>query len=220
MKTTNQLFGFPYAVIGRVVDTRFFVIYVRLWCTTGMESDEAIVIRVQAGDRGAFGELITRYENKLCRYGSRFLGRTDDITDMVQDVFIKVYTNLKSFDTRERFSPWIYRIAHNTFVNELRRQSRFRGFFDLDTETFFPTLIASESSLDLVLEKENATLIEQNLSRLRPKDREIITLAYFEELSYEAMSDILHIPISAVGVRLHRAKAKLKALLMTEPNIL
>ncbi len=178
-----------------------------------MESDEEIVARVQQGDGDAFGELITRYEQKLRRYGSRFLGRTDDITDIVQDVFIKAYTNLQNFDTRGRFSPWIYRIAHNAFVNEIRRQSRFRGFFDLDTETFLPTLIAPESSLDTILKKEDATLIEFNLSRLKPKDREIISLAYFEELSYEAMSDILHIPISAVGVRLHRAKAKLKALL-------
>ncbi len=178
-----------------------------------MESDEVIVAQVQQGDNDAFGELITRYEQKLRRYGSRFLGRTDDITDMVQDVFIKAYTNLQSFDTTGRFSPWIYRIAHNTFVNEIRRQSRFGGFFDLDTETFLPTLVAPESSLDVVLKKENAELIELHLARLKPKDREIITLAYFEELSYEAMSDILHIPISAVGVRLHRAKAKLKALL-------
>ncbi len=178
-----------------------------------MESDEVIVTRVQQGDSDAFGELITRYEQKLRRYGSRFLGRTDDITDMVQDVFIKAYTNLQSFDTTGRFSPWIYRIAHNTFVNELRRQSRFRGFFDLDTEAFLPTLVAPESSLDTVLKKENAELIELHLARLKPKDREIITLAYFEELSYEAMSDILHIPVSAVGVRLHRAKAALKTLL-------
>jgi RNA polymerase sigma-70 factor, ECF subfamily len=178
-----------------------------------MDSDETIVIRVQQGDKDAFGELITRYEQKLCRYGRRFLGRSDDITDMVQDVFIKAYTNLQSFDRAGRFSPWIYRIAHNTFINELRRQSRFRRFFDLDTEALLPTLIAPESSLDTVLAKENTTLIELHLARLKPNDREIITLAYFEELSYEAISDILHIPISAVGVRLHRAKARLKALL-------
>lgn len=169
-------------------------------------------MRVQQGNKDAFGEIITRYEQKLCRYGSRFLGRTDDITDMVQDVFIKAYTNLQSFDATGRFSPWIYRIAHNTFVNELRRQSRFRGFFDLDTEAFLPTLIAPESSLDTVLAKENTILIERHLAQLKPKDREIITLAYFEELSYEAIGDILHIPISAVGVRLHRAKARLKTL--------
>jgi RNA polymerase sigma-70 factor (ECF subfamily) len=178
-----------------------------------MASDEEIVGCVRAGDTDAFGELINRYEIKLKRYGARFLGRTDDIEDMVQDVFIKAYTNLQSFDTTSRFSPWIYRIAHNTFVNELRRQSRFRGFFVLDTESFFPTLVAPESSLDLVLEKESAALIEEKLSLLGSKDREIILLAYFEELSYEAMSDILHIPISAVGVRLHRAKTKLKRLL-------
>ncbi len=179
-----------------------------------MDSDEVIITRIQAGDHELFGEIISRYETKLRRYGRRFLNRNDDITDMVQDVFVKAFMNLQGFDTQARFSPWIYRIAHNTFVNELRRQSPLRfGLFDFDTDLLTNTLVTEDTADDLFVSKERQQLIEENLTRLKPRDREIIILAYFEELSYEAISDILHIPISAVGVRLHRAKAKLKPLL-------
>ena len=91
-------------------------------------SDEQIAQRVKDGDNEAFGLFVERYEKKLTRYGGKFLSRTEDIQDVVQDVFIKAYQNMQSFDASLRFSPWIYRIAHNTFVNELRKNSR-RPFF-------------------------------------------------------------------------------------------
>jgi RNA polymerase sigma factor (sigma-70 family) len=178
------------------------------------QSDEDIVALVQHGQKELFGELITRYENKLRRYGQRFLARTDDITDMVQDVFIKSYLHIQSFKTTERFSPWLYRIAHNTFVNELRRQSRFSFLpFEFEGDVLFPRLVAAETSDDIALKHETSDTIERAMKQLNPKEREIIHLAHFEDMTYEAIADILHIPMSTVGVRLYRAKQKLKPLL-------
>src|SRR3569832_1575591 len=88
------------------------------------ETDEALAQKVQRGDQTAFAELVERYEAKMLRYGHRFLSDRDVIDDIVQDVFIKTYQNMQSFDTTQRFSPWIYRIAHNEFVSELRKSSR------------------------------------------------------------------------------------------------
>ena len=86
-------------------------------------SDEELVALVQRGESEQFGILMTRYEEKLTRYGSRFLSQGYEIRDIVQDVFTKAYQDIQSFDTSKRFSPWIYRIAHNAFANELRRKS-------------------------------------------------------------------------------------------------
>lgn len=172
-------------------------------------TDEHIAAAVQQGDGEAFGTLIDRYESKLKRYARKFLNTNDEIEDLVQDVFIKAYTNIQSFDTNKRFSPWIYRIAHNTFINELRQKER-NGFGLFDADTVFPFIPAKETAdaetLELELNKEFESLIEN----LPAKYREVIVLHYFEDLSYQEISDILHIPVTTVGVRMSRARTKLK----------
>jgi RNA polymerase sigma-70 factor (ECF subfamily) len=88
------------------------------------QSDEAIVLLVQGGDLSAFKTLIDRYDSKMMRYAKRFLFGYDDAQDALQEIFIKAYRNIKSFDTRRRFSPWLYRIAHNEFINSIRVKKR------------------------------------------------------------------------------------------------
>ena len=172
-------------------------------------TDEEIAAVVQAGNIYDFGELVLRYEPKMMRYARKFLSCQEDIEDLVQDVFIKAYSNLQSFDTSLRFSPWLYRIAHNTFVNELKRKSRFSlGVFEADV--LLPQLPAKESSDDQVLETELKGEMELHLAKLAPKYREVIILHYFDEFSYQEISDIMQIPITTVGVRILRAKNKLK----------
>lgn len=172
-------------------------------------TDEEIASAVQAGDIDSFRILVARYEGKMKRYARKFLTSKEDIEDLVQEVFIKSYTNLRSFDTKLRFSPWLYRIAHNTFINELKRKNRF-GFGVFDPDVFLPQVIAKETADSMVLEAELKTEIENHLSNLSPKYREVIVLHYFEELSYQEISDILQIPMTTVGVRIMRARNKLK----------
>ena len=88
------------------------------------ETDEQLAVLVQQGDKEKFGILMKRYEDKLLRYGRKFLSGKENIEDVVQEVFIKTYENIRSFDTTQKFSPWIYRIAHNTFVNGLKSYLR------------------------------------------------------------------------------------------------
>ena len=173
-------------------------------------TDEQIAIKVQAGDGDAFGVLIERYEAKLKRYARKFLNRLEDIEDLVQDVFIKAYTNIQSFDTDQRFSPWIYRIAHNTFVNELKRQQR-GGFAIFEADTFLPQLPAKETADSDALDADLKAELDSLLLELLPKYREVVVLYYFEELSYQEISEVLHIPVTTVGVRMNRARTKLRS---------
>lgn len=175
-------------------------------------SDEQVASAVQAGDAEAFGVLIDRYENKLKRYGHKFLSQKEDIEDLVQDVFIKAYTNIQSFDVALKFSPWIYRIAHNTFVNELRRQSKF-GYRIFDADTVLPFLLARETTDEAVLSQEQEEEIERGLADLSTKLREVIVLHYFEGLSYHEISEVLQIPVTTVGVRMTRARSALKKII-------
>ena len=97
-------------------------------------SDEEIAVLVQNGNKDYFGELIIRFQPKIKRYATRFFRDKEDITDMVQDVFIKAYMNLQSYNPQMRFNPWIYRIAHNEFVNKLAWKS-IRKFVQIDSNT-------------------------------------------------------------------------------------
>jgi RNA polymerase sigma-70 factor (ECF subfamily) len=172
-------------------------------------SDEALAKRVQNGDTAAFGELVSRYEEKLTRYGRRFLARTEDIEDVVQDVFLKAYENMQSYDASYRFSPWIYRIAHNAYVNVLRKHAhRSFNFIDFDT-------LVSPFSYHEEVENEGERRVlrealDAGLSRIDEKYREILVLHYFEELSYDEIAEVLRIPKGTVGVRLRRGREALK----------
>lgn len=172
-------------------------------------SDEQIAQSVQSGDAELFGDLIDRYEAKLKRYGRKFLSYQDEIEDLVQDVFIKAYSNIKSFDPEMRFSPWIYRIAHNTFVNQLKRKQR-QGPTVFDFDTILPILSSKETADAEVLSAELRAELDEILIDLPVKYREVLILHYFEELSYKEISDVLQIPVTTVGVRMNRGRLKLK----------
>ena len=175
-------------------------------------TDEEIALRVQKGDTEAFGELVERYEAKLLRYARKFLLDPDDAADIVQDIFIKSYENLQSFDASRRFSPWIYRIAHNEFVNELKKRDSRKTTFTVDFDTLFPYLTAPETTDRMALDRDIRTSLEKYLEKLDSKYREPVILYYLESMDYREIADILHIPISTVGVRLARARAMLQKL--------
>ena len=171
-------------------------------------TDEEAAERVQMGEREAFGILVERYLNKLIRYGKRFVADRDDIEDLVQDVFISAYQNIQSFDAKRKFSPWIYRIAHNAFVNALAASERRPALISFDPLVSHP---AYEDTTDSLRDQqEMKTMIDKGLSLLIPKYREVLVLNYFEQLSYKDIADVLKVPIGTVGIRLSRAKEELK----------
>jgi RNA polymerase sigma-70 factor (ECF subfamily) len=174
-------------------------------------TDEELVARVQQGDKETFGALMERYEEKLLRYGRKFLSRHEDIEDIVQDVFVSAYQNIKDFDTSQRFSPWVYRIAHNALINALKRHS-----YNPLTLVDFDTLVSHTAYEDPApLEREQRemrAMIDRGLDRLQPKYREVLILHYLEDMQYKEIADILQIPSGTVGIRIKRAKEALRAV--------
>lgn len=174
-------------------------------------TDEVLVERVKRGDAEAFGTLMERYEPKLMRYGRKFLADRDDITDLVQDAFVRAYQNIQSFDTALRFSPWMYRIAHNEFVSALRKRSRSPvTFVDFDALVSHP--VYDDPAPREREQKEMRALIDAGLEKVGAKYREVLVLYYLEELSYREIADVLQVPVSTVGIRLKRGKEALTAV--------
>lgn len=182
------------------------------------QSDEQLMERIRGGDKELFGLLIDRYEAKLTRYIRRFLQNDEDITDIVQNVFIKVFVNLQSFDVDRSFNSWIYRIAHNETVTYLKKRGNEKVSF-LDFDTMFPHPFAKEMADKPTLDKELENLMTTSLSLIPLKYKEVLVLYYYEELSYQEIADILHIPIATVGVRLRRGREQLERYIKKEDHI-
>lgn len=176
-------------------------------------SDEELAIFVQSGNHKAFEELLERYQAKIARYAKRFFVDKEDVEDLVQDVFMKIYININSFDSGQRFSPWAYRIAHNTFVNKIAWKS-IRKLVSIDADEIFTLTLASHENVEREsIKREEKEQMEKYLKTLDDKYREPLVLFFYEDLSYEEIADILKIPINTVGIRILRGKEKLKKLI-------
>lgn len=181
------------------------------------KTDEEIVVEIKNGDIEKFGILVNRYIDKLKRYARKFIQDKIDIEDLVQDVFIKTFENIQSFDESRKFSSWIYRIAHNEFVNQIKRKIT-QKLIPIDFDTFFPHPEAPERADKDIEQFFTISILEKYLYQLDSKYREVLVLYFYEEMDYKEIGEILSIPVSTVGVRIIRAKEKLK-LLIKDKNL-
>jgi len=175
--------------------------------------DEEIALLVQAGDVDLFGVLVERYEKKMMRYARKFLSNQEDIEDAIQGVFLKAYENIQSFDTKRKFSTWLYSIAHNKLVNVLKKNKRRSLLFFSDLDTFLPQRFAHNNVHEDILDKEVRRMLDKCLEKLDYKYKEPLVLYYFEDMDYKQISDIMRIPVSTVGVRLKRGRKAMKSIL-------
>jgi RNA polymerase sigma-70 factor, ECF subfamily len=172
------------------------------------QTDEELVRLVQSGRAEVFNLIVGRYEKKMENYAHHFLCDKDDISDLLQEIFIKVYKNIKSFDATRKFSPWIYRIAHNEFVNALKRNHK-KALPLFDSDVLFPQGKIKPVFPEADREDQKRT-VNKFLDGLEMKYREPLMLYYIEELSYKEIADVLRIPVTTVGVRIKRAKDAVK----------
>lgn len=178
------------------------------------KTDEQLV-ELALADQQYFGYLIERYQDKLTRYIKRITDVSkEEIEDILQDVFIKIYENLNSFDNSFKFSSWIYQITHNEVINRFRKRQARPKKISLDCDLDFFENLASETDIvqELNLE-EKAKAVSAALNKLDIRDKEILVLKYFENKSYTEISDILKKPVNTVGTLLHRARKRFKTII-------
>jgi RNA polymerase sigma-70 factor (ECF subfamily) len=166
-----------------------------------------------------FSCLYERYEPALLRYVRRITGAGQDgAEDILQDAFIKIWRNLRGYDPGMKLSSWLYRIVHNEAISALRRQTSFGKNRTVDWADAEPLLLHSLLS-EVETEEKNipAEQLHHWVSQLSQKYREVILLRYFEELDYEAISDVLQIPEGTVATRLNRARKALEKTARATP---
>ena len=181
------------------------------------DPDAALMLRVKRGDRAAFAELVDKYKQPVMNFIFRRLRDETEAEDLAQNVFLQVYKSRGRYKQTAKFSTWLFTIAHNLTLNELRRRSRHPAESLEETHTENeeqpPRQIEDKSQVaapDSVLHGELADKIDEALDELPENQRSAILLCRQEELSYEQIAKILRCSLSATKSLIHRGRETLK----------
>ncbi len=178
-----------------------------------MEISQELITRCKSSDHNAIKELYQLYQRYLYSICFSYTQHEQDSLDLVQEVFLKVYYNLSSFRDGMPFHPWIRRICVNACLNFKRGQRT--NVISLhaahrDEPAIEDTLASATSINDEIEKMELKNVITDGLSSLSADARMILVLRYYDDLSYQEISDLLHKPLGTVKTELYRAKALLK----------
>ncbi len=180
-------------------------------------SDHELVDSAKSGDEAAFAEIVRRYRNPITNYLYRFLNDYEEGVDLAQETFVRVYFALDRYHTEYAFSTYIYRIATNLAISELRKRKRRKlvsltGFFhygDDEEEDFQPPDEKPLPDVNLV-ENEQSKMIARAIATLPEKYRAPIVLREIEGKTYEEVAAILELGLGTTKSRISRARGLLK----------
>jgi RNA polymerase sigma-70 factor (ECF subfamily) len=169
------------------------------------------------GDKSAFGQLMHRYTGAVYNLAYRMLGNVQDAEDAVQEIFLRAYTRLESFDRTRRFSTWLLSIGANYCIDRLRRR-RF-SWFTLD-DVVFQMPSAEPGPERSALRKEEQEVVQRALQRLPEHYRIVTVLRYWHDMSYDEIAQATGLTESTIKTRLHRARNMMAQALNAEGHSL
>ncbi len=173
-------------------------------------TDEKLIARFQDGDINAYNELVNRYKDKLLNFVFRYFNNREQAEDVVQETMIKLYTHASYYKNIAKFSTWIYTIAKNNALTELRKNKR-KQTASLWTNEGKPIDIEIKGeSLEKTVHNQIAIEeLNKYLDEIPENFRVAVVLRDFQELSYEEISKILEIPIGTIKSRINRGRIQL-----------
>ena len=191
------------------------------------ETDEKILIKsVLLKDRDAFEKLIHQYEGLVLHIAGPLIRNEKDREDICQDVFLKVYEKLHTFQSRSKLSTWIGNIAYNTCINFLQKKKNlllddiFKPGNNNDSanhENVFDKT-ETQSPERLLIQKEEGKLLGAAVDKLPVIQKTLLLLFHQDELSLDEISVIIEMPVNTVKSHLFRARANLKEMLLQYKN--
>jgi RNA polymerase sigma-70 factor (ECF subfamily) len=187
------------------------------------ERDDAELVRdALLGDVDAFGTLVEKYRVRLYRFVERYTNDAEDARDVTQEVFLKVHAALDSYDSKYKFSTWLFRIAGNAAIDHLRKKRPKTVPLEVP-DPDGPGRVSSgeysSSDLDpygMLRNVERGQAISEAIADLPVEFRELIALRHFAGLSYEEIAEVKQMPLGTVKNKLFRARAVLKERLAGE----
>ncbi|MBT9133757.1 MAG: ECF RNA polymerase sigma factor SigW [Firmicutes bacterium] len=176
----------------------------------------SLIKRAKRGEVSAFAELVDTYKDKIYAFLYRMTGNREDADDLAQEVFIRVYSNLHTFDQDMRFSPWLYRIAQNLAIDFLRKRKKTVYLDDQmgqDNDMSWQLESQAPGPEDVTQFHDFQTALETALRELAPMYRMVLLLRFAHDMSYEDIAKVTELPITTVKTRLHRARESLRQAL-------
>lgn len=177
-------------------------------------SDAELVRRVRTGDIGAYGTLVARYRDRLGRYAIHMLGDREDAEEALQDSFVRAYRSLERCDDPARFGAWLYGILVNRCRTTGARAARRRRMFVRDADALNGATHADQA--DRVAWSD---AVNRALARLGPEYREAFLLKHVEDLEYEEMVRLTGAGVSALKMRVKRAREQLQKFLKEAEHV-
>ena len=185
-------------------------------------TDQEVVEWARQGHERAYRELVRRYQRPVFSLIYRMVRDRERAEDLAQETFVKVLNALDSYRREYKFSSWIFKIANNAAIDQLRRKEldtlSLDGAPDAVTSerqegTSLQLAHGGESPLEELQARELGSQIEQAIARLRPEYRSCILLRHVEGYAYEEIAEMLDLPLGTVKTYIHRARSELRALL-------
>lgn len=185
--------------------------------------DFETVERARTGDPAAFNAIVTAYRRRILGTVSRLIGRPEDVEDVAQEVFLRLYYSLDQLRSPEVFEPWLYRLTVNAGLDYLRKRRRRQEsrMADLsDQQVMMADAHAGVKIREEETEKSRVReFVDSLLSRISPEDRMLLTLKEVEGLSLKELEKVYHVNENALKVRLFRARQRvLKAFETSQAN--
>ncbi len=180
-------------------------------------TDEQLAARALKGERGAFESLVRRHQRPLVNHLYRQIGRQESSRDLAQEVFLKIYLSLPSFDPKYRFKTWLYRIASNCAIDYLRKKQPTTCSLHPDersdrSASLDATLAGHDPTPhDLLRLRELQQRLEVAVQRLPPDFRQLILLRHRQHCRYDEIARITELPLGTVKNRIFRAREILRA---------
>jgi RNA polymerase sigma-70 factor (ECF subfamily) len=173
------------------------------------------VVQALAGSQSAFEQIVARYQRPVISLIARMTGDRAQAEDLAQETFVKAFRNLAAFDTTRRLSSWLFRIAHNTAIDAMRRSSPPPESIDATdfASAAGPHQPAAPPGPDPVERRELGQALEAAMAGLRPDQRAAIVLRYENGLSFSEIGAVLGVPEVTARSHVHRARKELARLL-------
>jgi RNA polymerase sigma-70 factor, ECF subfamily len=171
------------------------------------EQEQALIAAARDGDHDAITRLIEEYERVVYVVCYRMLGNAQDAEDAAQEAFVRAFNNLDSFDLGRPLRPWLLRVTSNLCIDRLRRRKPTLSLDDLGEDGAWEWKAGSAINPERhLVEQQRQNRVRALLETLSPTDRSVVTLFYWEDLSYAEISEVTGLTVSAIKSRLFRAR--------------